>query len=402
MNTETNEQESVVPFPSELTYFAPSERDDAAALREMSERLEALPLLRPMLEAFPTMALLLSGKRQILMSNRLFDEAVPHSDDDLFLGKRFGDCIGCEVAAESPAGCGTGQACRMCGAVLAMLEAGEGRQSLRECSISIAGEDGPQALEYRVFAVPMRLADQDVILLSLVDISDELRRHALERIFFHDVLNTASGVRSVADLFRIVTGEEREELIDDLDGLADQLIEEILTQRDIISAERGDLHVLDTDISTRDILDHISALYRYHQLARERTLKIVNNAAEMTFITDPTLLARVLGNLTKNALEASVAGDTVTIGCETDGDDSIRFTVHNPAVMSEDVQLRMFRRSFSTKGAGRGLGTYSARLLTEKFLNGRIGFVSSAGEGTTFHVTFPLKREKVSSPKLEE
>lgn len=391
-----------MPSSSERTYFASPEKDDAATVRSMSEKLEALPLLRPMLDAFPTMALLLSEKRQILMSNRLFDEAVPHSDDDMFLGKRLGDCIGCEVAAGSPAGCGTGNACRMCGAVLAMLEAGEGRRSMRECSISIAGEEGPQALEYRVFAVPMRLAEEDVTMLSLVDISDELRRHALERIFFHDVLNTASGVRSVADLFRIVTGEEREELIDDLDGLTDQLIEEILTQRDILSAERGDLHVLGTDIGTGDLLDHISALYRYHQLARERTLKLENNAPEVTFTSDPTLLARVLGNLTKNALEACAAGDTVTVGCNAVGDDSIRFFVHNSAVMPEDVQLRMFRRSFTTKGVGRGLGTYSARLLTEKFLDGCIGFVSTVEEGTVFHVTFPLKNGKASPPKQEE
>ena len=46
----------------------------------------------------------------------------------------------------------------------------------------------------------------------------------------------------------------------------------------------------------------------------------------------------------------------------------------------------MFQRSFSTKGAGRGLGTYSIKLLGEKYLNGKVGFISEQGRGTIFSV----------------
>ena len=58
--------------------------------------------------------------------------------------------------------------------------------------------------------------------------------------------------------------------------------------------------------------------------------------------------------------------------------------------MPEAVKLQVFRRSFSTKaGAGRGVGTYSARLLTERYLGGALRFRSEDGEGTTFVVTLP-------------
>jgi signal transduction histidine kinase len=57
--------------------------------------------------------------------------------------------------------------------------------------------------------------------------------------------------------------------------------------------------------------------------------------------------------------------------------------------MPRDVQLQVFQRFFSTKGAGRGLGTYSIRLLTERYLKGNVSFTSSPEEGTTFRVCYP-------------
>jgi signal transduction histidine kinase len=55
--------------------------------------------------------------------------------------------------------------------------------------------------------------------------------------------------------------------------------------------------------------------------------------------------------------------------------------------MPREVQLQLFKRSFTTKGTGRGLGTYSMKLLTERYLKGRIAFTSSETDGTTFTVT---------------
>jgi CheY-like chemotaxis protein len=58
--------------------------------------------------------------------------------------------------------------------------------------------------------------------------------------------------------------------------------------------------------------------------------------------------------------------------------------------MAPHVQLQMFQRSFSTKGRGRGIGTYSVKLLTEKYLKGRVAFTSDPLTGTTFSVMVPL------------
>ena len=69
--------------------------------------------------------------------------------------------------------------------------------------------------------------------------------------------------------------------------------------------------------------------------------------------------------------------------------DRVGFTVHNLTVMPPAVQSQIFMRSFSTKGSGRGLGTYSIKLISEKYLRGLVSFFSNAEEGTQFMVSLP-------------
>ena len=119
----------------------------------------------------------------------------------------------------------------------------------------------------------------------------------------------------------------------------------------------------------------------------------MGQVCEGTIITDRQLLRRVLGNMLKNALEATLPHGTVTLSC-MDGGDAMTFCVHNPGVMPPEVQLQIFQRSFSTKGeSGRGIGTYSMKLFGERYLGGTIDFVSNQEEGTTFHLRLPKNRK---------
>ncbi len=92
----------------------------------------------------------------------------------------------------------------------------------------------------------------------------------------------------------------------------------------------------------------------------------------------------------KNALEASMPGSTVTLLCSKSGENT-RFSVHNSTFISPDIQLQLFKRSFTTKGVGRGIGTYSMKLLGEKYLKGKVGFKSSQENGTTFYIDLSEK-----------
>ncbi|MBU1735589.1 MAG: ATP-binding protein, partial [Verrucomicrobia bacterium] len=132
------------------------------------------------------------------------------------------------------------------------------------------------------------------------------------------------------------------------------------------------------------------AIYKNHDVAKGKHLIFRPVDQAISINTDATLLGRVLSNMTKNALEASALGESVTIGFERLDDEEVRFSVHNPAVMPREVQLQIFQRSFSTRGEGRGLGTYSIKLITERYLHGSANFTSKEGEGTFFYVNLPL------------
>ena len=102
------------------------------------------------------------------------------------------------------------------------------------------------------------------------------------------------------------------------------------------------------------------------------------------------LLVRSLGNLIKNALEATDIDGSVNVFSEKD-DTSIRFSVFNDKVIPDNIQLQIFQRSFSTKAkSAGGTGTYCVKLLVEQYLNGKVYFKSNNEIGTIFTLEIPL------------
>ena len=96
--------------------------------------------------------------------------------------------------------------------------------------------------------------------------------------------------------------------------------------------------------------------------------------------------------MTKHAIEAVPDNSTITLGCKVEGE-KINYSAHNPGFIPRKIQLQIFNRSFSTKGLGRGLGTYSMKLLSS-FLNGKVTFTTSEESGTTFNITIPINVNK--------
>ena len=151
-----------------------------------------------------------------------------------------------------------------------------------------------------------------------------------------------------------------------------------------------------------EILREITKLYSNFELTKNHQIVITPTSTDIMLSTDHVLLKRVIGNMIKNALEACRPGDTVTLGCEARGK-FIQFWVHNPGFIPRDVQLQIFQRSFSTKGLGRGLGTYSIKLLTERYLKGSVAFTTSPEaeiEGFTADSLLTTLLDAVPAPRV--
>lgn len=106
-------------------------------------------------------------------------------------------------------------------------------------------------------------------------------------------------------------------------------------------------------------------------------------------LADDRLLLRVLVNMLKNAFEASEPGSEIRLWHERNGGHHL-FNVWNPGKIDDDVAPRIFQRYFTTKNNhGRGLGTYSMKLIGERYMGGEVSFVSN-DEGTTFTFRLPV------------
>ena len=369
------------------TRFAPAERLSSEEIQTQSAFFSSLPYLRELADALPTIFVVLNSYRQIVFANQaLADFAGKNSPEELY-GLRPGEAFHCIHSNETEGGCGTTEFCRTCGAARAILAAIGGKRDVQECRITT--RDG-QSLDLKALACPLR-NQSGFVSFALEDISHEKRRRVLERIFFHDVLNTAGGVQGLAELLKEENDpKEAEELIDMIWSGAHMLIEEINAQKQLSAAENGDLTVEQQTARTDEFLKEVLGLYENQTVARDRRLQLHLDSESVEFTTDPTLVRRVLANMTKNALEASCAGETVTLGARR-MEDRVELWVHNRGVMPRDSQLQIFQRSFSTKGRGRGLGTYSIKLLTERYLKGHASFTSTEAEGTTFYISLPMQ-----------
>ncbi len=370
------------------THFADPDRLTIAQVRAQNRKAITEPVLQTLMDCFPEPAMLINGERQIVFANDKLASLLGRDRANL-VGMRPGEALACQHAAEEEGGCGTSLYCRACGAVRAILSCQETRLAdTQECRLMRRTAEGPSALDLRVSTTPIVIQGEPFTVFAVRDITDEKRRRVLEGIFFHDLLNAAGGLKGILELWPELNGEEALELSRTAQGLSEQLVEKIMSQRDLAAAERGELAVDMREFDAARLLVRLCILYSHHSVAEGKRIAPPVIIGETMIRSDEVILGRVIGNLIKNALEASQRGQTVLLSYSND--QGPIFAVHNDTAMPEEVRLQMFQRSFSTKqGRGRGIGTYSVKLLTERFLQGSVAFESAPGEGTTFTIRLP-------------
>jgi len=346
--------------------------------------------LRSLLEAIPDAAMVMDRERRILLANANLFRTFG-IDPGQVAGRRPGEALGCLFAQEGPAGCGSGVHCSVCGTLRSVLHSQEsGKQDVQECHFPVGSRD-EIPLDLEVTSTPAVVDGMPVTVCVLKDISAEKRRGVLERLFFHDVINTVGGIHGVAELLNgsiPLNRQQETEYKQWVLALSKKLIEEIQHHRKLLAAERGEFKPELGVISIPELAQELQILYASHEIAEGRQL-VLGEVCGCQVISDANILRRILGNLLKNALEASKPGETVTLSCSDDAD-AVTFRVHNQGVIPPEIQLQIFRRSFSTKGGGgRGMGTYSVKLFGERYLHGTVDFTSSKAAGTTFTFTLP-------------
>ncbi|WP_264665334.1 PocR ligand-binding domain-containing protein [Azospirillum fermentarium] len=180
------------------------------------------------------------------------------------------------------------------------------------------------------------------------------------------------------------------------------LINEVL---DLARIESGVLSLSVEPIETKALMTEVLELTRAFPTRCNMAVQdwnVADNLAERVR-ADYMRLKQVLLNLTSNAVKYNRAGGTVHLAAEAGSGGSVRFVVRDdgPGIPPEKHPLlfQPFNRlgAETTEIEGTGVGLTITKRMVEA-MDGRIGFETEVGRGTTFWVEVPASQDPLAAP----
>lgn len=375
----------------DITFYAPGKRCCDEVVREQRNFFEKECLLQQGLDAMQSMVFIVNHCRQVVFANQIFLTMMNVKSVSEIVGQRLGEIINCIYADSGRNGCGTSEACKYCDGGNILVKAIELNEAHSGEFVNVNRLKGYESnFNAFIHVAPLEVNGEVFYMGSFTDNSELIRKRMLEKTFFHDIINTAGALKGIIGLLKSDVPELIKNEVEFVEKTFSYLIEEIQMQKNIMEAENNELVVELTAVDSFEILSSASKLYDGYAAVEGKIIEISPKSEQITVSIDYKLLRRILGNMIKNALEATSEKGIVTIGCNQAEKDILKFWVHNDKYMDEETQAVVFKRPFSTKGQGRGLGTYSMNLIVRKYLHGTIDFVTKEGQGTTFYIKLPV------------
>jgi two-component system, NtrC family, nitrogen regulation sensor histidine kinase NtrY len=200
-----------------------------------------------------------------------------------------------------------------------------------------------------------------------IQLSIETLRRALDQ-------NGAQDAQRFQSLFR----ESSDTILDELRSL--RAIVEEFSQ----FARMPPPRLAPTDL--RELVERVLALYR----ARAASVRIETGLADglPPVPADRDLLARALGNLVANALEAMPDGGTLSVKTRAVVEGVALEVSDTGPGLTEEQRTRLFTPYYTTKKGGTGLGLAIVQGIVSDH-GGRIQVESAPGAGTTFTLVLP-------------
>lgn len=377
---------------NQTTYFAPPENAAPDELAFEIELVSQNKIVSGLLHSVSGVLAIVNEKRQVVAFNASFMKMLGVDDAEKHLGLRPGEILQCAEAEKGPAGCGTTAQCRTCGAAIAMVASlADNRPVEMMCAINAVRGDREVDIALNLRAHPITINSKRFLLLFLQDITRQQQQAALERTFYHDISNLMSMLLGASEL---LLSETDSDLAGIIHRAALRLKQEINIQRCLSENETGGYIPMWNDISCGDLFAELKPFFDNHPAAKDKHLVIDNKLDNFVFRTDISLILRIICNMVTNSFEAAEPGEEVKVWADT-SQGAISFKVWNTSAIPTDIQGRIFQRNFSTKQhEGRGVGTFSMKLLGEQILGGKVEFATSSETGTVFSLALPLQRKQ--------
>jgi signal transduction histidine kinase len=167
---------------------------------------------------------------------------------------------------------------------------------------------------------------------------------------------------------------------------------------------RGKIELQKKPLRLADVLAHALEIAIPLVEARRHTLHVAYPPDDLLVEGDLDRLAHVVGNLLSNAARYTPEGGAVGVTLARDGADAV-VTVSDTGIGIAPEELdRVFVRFWRADAArsratgGLGVGLAMVREIVDRH-GGQVSVSSSPGQGTTFTVRIPLRRDTLAVPQ---
>jgi len=205
----------------------------------------------------------------------------------------------------------------------------------------------------------------------------------------HEIRNPLSSIKGLATYFgsKFDTDSEEKKLARVMVEETDRL-NRVITE--LLEFARPSMPNLE-NVHLKDLVAH--SLRLVHQDAATGGITISSRISEQipVLALDQDRVLQVLINLYLNAIQAMPRGGTLSVSAVRKGNNVLLHIADTgPGIPEQDLG-KIFDPYFTTKNSGTGLGLATVHKIMESHA-GTVEVSSLVGRGTTFTLTFPLKR----------
>lgn len=231
------------------------------------------------------------------------------------------------------------------------------------------------------------LHNQKVRIIAFSDIRSELSSHELEswtkliRVLTHEIMNTVAPITSLSEtLSHKADGNEVRKGLSVIHSTGKQLLNFVESYRRMTLIPRPQPRLF----YVKPFLERLMTISS--EYSRQTVASLTLSDADLLLYADESLIAHVVTNLLKNAIEAGAT--SITLSAYTMPDDSICIDIGNngkPIPVDETGQI--FVPFFTTKSTGYGIGLSISRQIMKQS-GGSIELVASDTATTLFRLRF--------------
>lgn len=231
------------------------------------------------------------------------------------------------------------------------------------------------------------LHNQKVRIIAFSDIRSELSSHELEswtkliRVLTHEIMNTVAPITSLSEtLSHKAGGNEVRKGLSVIHSTGKQLLNFVESYRRMTLIPRPQPRLF----YVKPFLERLMTISS--EYSRQTVASLTMTDADLLLYADESLIAHVVTNLLKNAIEADAT--SITLSAYTMPDDSICIDIGNngkPIPVDETGQI--FVPFFTTKSTGYGIGLSISRQIMKQS-GGSIELVASDTATTLFRLRF--------------